>query len=183
MVEIFVGIVVGNLIAEDVTLAGCIALIAQGQISLLTAFLACFIGISLGDLGLYVMGRLAKSTPWIAKLKMVQKSSQFLNGPHQSKMGAAIFISRAIPGTRIPTYLAAGLIEYSFWKFLFLTVTSVAPWVGLVLYGGQALLESFSKNWWVIPLVILLLVVIFRYVLPTLFNRWNRREALLPGPK
>ena len=53
------GLALGTLASEDAALFGSAALIASHQLSLEAAFAANVLGIGLGDLGLYALGRAA----------------------------------------------------------------------------------------------------------------------------
>ena len=131
----------GTFVLEDLALASALAFISQGKISFPEAFLACALGIAVGDVGLYLLGRFAARIPFFSK--KIQ-SARFRN---DQRMDYAIVISRAVPGTRLPTYLAAGVIHYSFIRFFLLTVFSVSVWVYAALYFGQVFFSFFRENW------------------------------------
>ena len=56
MMAVFLTIFAGTFLLEDVALASSLALVANGKMSMMTAFWACFLGIGIGDLGLYFLG-------------------------------------------------------------------------------------------------------------------------------
>src|SRR5207249_4403094 len=77
--------------------------------------------------------------------------------------------SRFVPGTRLPTYLAAGFLRLPFGRFLFLTGTAVALWtVGIFLlaktFGADLLnwLMRWNSSGWAVLLLVIALVVAIR---------------------
>ncbi len=156
------GLFLSTFILEDVALGVALALIAQGKISFLLAFLVCSLGISIGDLGLYYLGKYASKIPYLQRKidsPNFQTILKALRG--NNKVDAAVVISRAVPGTRIPTYVGAGVIGYSGLRFFILTVVSVVIWVFFTLYFGRAFFSWFDNN----LLLALISFFIFIYLL------------------
>lgn len=173
--EYFWSLFVGTFILEDLALATMLALVAQGQISFLNGFAACFLGIAIGDLGLYYIGLMISRFPlerkwaWVGRVKVkVQK----LNVP---SMGWAVFGCRFIPGTRVVTYLAAGLSGFSQMRFLALTVLSVGLWVGLALIGGKLAQSFLAEHFWKSLVVALIFLIFLRKILVLSLNPWKRK--------
>ena len=54
---LFLGIVLATFILEDLTCVTVSMLIIKGQVSPLFGVFSCFVGIFLGDVGLWVLGR------------------------------------------------------------------------------------------------------------------------------
>jgi membrane protein DedA with SNARE-associated domain len=52
----FFSIFTGTFILEDLALASSLVLMAENKMSFQGAFLACFLGITIGDIGLYFIG-------------------------------------------------------------------------------------------------------------------------------
>ena len=91
------------------------------------------------------------------------------------KKGAKVIIaSRFIPGSRLPTYVAAGVLKAPFWKFLGYFMIATIFWtpfiVGISFLLGNKILsfwevyESFAI--WVMLGVILLVYALFHIGLP-----------------
>src|SRR5207244_3937691 len=79
-------------------------------------FVSCFAGIWLGDLGLYSLARCAGKnlldTRWVRRFAdpcAISRCEKVFSR-HSS---VALITSRFVPGTRLPTYLAAGLFGFS----------------------------------------------------------------------
>ncbi|WP_445666120.1 alpha/beta fold hydrolase [Fodinibius sp. AD559] len=144
-------IILGTLISEDLTCIGAGLLVARGLIGFWPATLACFLGILIGDVGLYVAGRVLgrpaiKKAPlkWIISEKDLEKSAQWfkVKGP------AIIIATRFLPGSRIPTYFSAGVIRAGFWMFIFYFILAGLVWtpmlVGISKLLGNELLRYFA---------------------------------------
>jgi pimeloyl-ACP methyl ester carboxylesterase/membrane protein DedA with SNARE-associated domain len=170
-------IVVATLISEDLTCIGAGLLAAQGRIDFLPAVAACFVGIFVGDLLLYLAGRYvgrpALEHPpfkWLVRPEQLELSAQWFS----RRGGAVILLSRFVPGARLPTYFAAGLLHTSFFAFILYFFVAVALWTPLLVGAAMLLgertfeyLEAFQRN--ALPTLILLAIaglVLLKLVLP-----------------
>src|SRR5688572_11019325 len=97
-----VAIVLGTLVSEDLTAVTAGLLIQRGELSFMSAAIACSAGIYLGDLALWLVGRglgsRVLSWPRVARALpagRVQHFAEWFDG----HTGAAIFGSRLAPGT------------------------------------------------------------------------------------
>ncbi len=110
-----------TLISEDLACISAGLLVAQGCLHFFAATFACFVGIYIGDLLLYALGKyvgqplLLRKAPikWFLKGEDITRSTQWLS----QKGPIVIFISRFLPGTRFPTYVTCGLLHMNFWRF------------------------------------------------------------------
>ena len=171
----FVYLFFGTFVLEDVALATAMTLVAEGKMSQSLAFWACFGGIAVGDVGIYLMGLAAQKINWLKRFKIYRSALEKINEfGEKASVAELIVISRFIPGTRVITYLLAGLTRYSFWKFNILTVISVAVWVGLMFFGGLALIQKLQQNWIVSVLVLLVLFAVIKKTILPLLNKWDR---------
>jgi membrane protein DedA with SNARE-associated domain len=111
-------------------------------------FSACFAGIWLGDLGLYAVARtLGKSilqNHWVARFADSAAIESYQKKFNQ-RGSLALFASRFVPGTRLPTYLAAGLLSMPVTRFALVTAFAAFVWIGGIfaianLLGAHALL-------------------------------------------
>lgn len=138
-----------TLITEDLTCITAGVMAAQGRLDFALGAFACFLGIFIGDLLLFLAGRwlgraALKRAPvkWFVNEQSVARSSDWFQ--HQG--AKVIFVSRFLPGARLPTYFAAGALNTSFWKFSFYFAIACAVWtpllVGLAMLLGRELIES-----------------------------------------
>ncbi len=175
-----------TLISEDLTclLAGW--LVSLGRLSFPHASLACFLGILVGDLMLYLLGRVAgrpalrrRPLSWFVKPESLDKASHWM----QTRGARVIFLSRFTPGLRLPTYLLAGALHTRFLSFTAYFALACAIWtpilVGLSAYFGQQLMpedgDIGASLWKVVPVFIGLWIVIRKLLLPACTWRGRRR--------
>ncbi|MFK7847512.1 MAG: alpha/beta fold hydrolase, partial [Rhodothermales bacterium] len=139
-----------TLVTEDGASIGAGLLVAQGTMNYLPAMLACLIGIIVGDVLLFLAGRhisgpLLSRAPfkWFFSKDAIESASKWV-----SRRGAIVIIaSRFIPGSRLPTYVAAGSLGLSIWKFLFYFIIASIMWTPLLVWFavifGEQLLTQF----------------------------------------
>ena len=175
----FFPIFFSTFVLEDLALASGIVLVSEQKMSFMTAFAACFLGIGLGDIGLYVIGYAASRFDIEKRFRFLKKYKSSMHRVRNSKfLTYSIFISRAIPGTRLPTYLSAGYLHYSFFRFVWLTALSVSLWVAGALWAGESLQSIFMDHWFLGLLSFFILLKTFQFFIPRLLDPW-RRKALL----
>src|SRR5262245_1392834 len=138
-----------TLVSEDLTCIAAGVMVAQGRVGFLLATSACLAGIYGGDLLLFLLGRvLGRPALKRAPLKwFLQDSDVALSSAWFAKQGFKVIVaSRFLPGTRLPTYFAAGLLRTSFWKFalyfLLATVLWTPAFVGLSAGLGSGVIDS-----------------------------------------
>jgi membrane protein DedA with SNARE-associated domain len=150
-------------IQEDAPTVGAALLSAAGRLNPVTSFLGCFLGIWIGDVLLYLVarcwGRPLLERPWVARCvtpAAVVRSEQWFH-KHGIWLLAAC---RLIPGTRLPTYLAAGLLRVSFARFALVTGIAAALWVTAIMLLAQTFsrqLAGVIQRWndigWIIPVI------------------------------
>jgi len=138
-------------VLEDIAVLGAALLVVNRMVGFPWAAGAAFAGIWLGDIGLYVLayrlGRPVLNNRWFQKFMGkvdLHKSEAWF----QSHGTLAIVISRAIPGTRLPTYLAAGFLKVPAWRFVTVTAAACAVWVTALFFlsyhVGMMVISVFS---------------------------------------
>ncbi|MEZ4815455.1 MAG: VTT domain-containing protein [Bdellovibrionota bacterium] len=151
MLTLCLSLFLGSFISEDGSLLTALALAKDAKLPLLIACLASGLGIFVGDLGLYLIGRSAQSWPFAAKYTQKILSSHFFRpGYADSKWGyGAVFIARFVPGTRLPIYLIAGVCKMSFWDFFWTTAIAVLIWTTLITTASAFIFQFLnpSQTW------------------------------------
>ena len=174
-----------------------VTLVGNLKMSFLNAFLACFLGISTGDIGLYFLGRwvsglsfepadtkkdLSKNIFGRLKTKVNQRLLKMNRyKPDQkteSYISYSVVLSRFVPGTRIPAYVGAGLLKYSFAKFFILTILSVALWVLFILLGGSSLYRFFEGNLIYALIGLFCILILAKSLIPKLISYWPRQSLI-----
>lgn len=137
-----------TLIQEDVPTLAAAALAAAGQLPWLVAYLGCFFGIWAGDALLYgvarILGRPVLEGRWARRFiapETVARSEAWF-----ARSGSWLLVtSRFVPGTRLPTYLAAGFLKLPLPRFLCVTGVMVALWTAALFGVGHLLGEQFGS--------------------------------------
>lgn len=186
LVVIVLLLALSTLISEDIS---CIAgglVVASGLLDFGYAVLGCFMGILIADVGTYFLGRwigrpVLKWVPfrWFIKPKDMHRIEQMFD----MKGAEIIFITRFLPGTRLPTYLAAGILKTDFKLFLAYFVIAITIWtpilVGISAVIGQPMLQYLEiyqdYALWIILAITLLIYSLIKVVLP-LATVKGRRE-------
>jgi len=142
-------IMAATLVSEDLTSIGVGLMVAHGRISFALGAFACFAGVFFGDVLLFLTGRylgrpVLRKAPfrWFVSERDVERSSQWFT----RKGLAVIAASRFVPGMRLPTYFAAGMLNASFWWFCLYFFIAGAVWtpalVALSSVLGAEVIES-----------------------------------------
>ena len=137
-----------SLVSEDAATVSSALSIFGGPISWPLGFAVCFAGIWIGDLGLYSLarcfGRSVLQTRWVARFAnsaAIERCERKFN----ARGSLALLASRFVPGTRLPTYLAAGFLSMPVTRFAFVTGLGALLWIGSIfaiakVLGSQTLI-------------------------------------------
>lgn len=176
-VIVFFLIVAGTFVSEDATCLAAGVLAGQSRISFALALSACFVGIFVGDLLLYwtgrILGRRILNIGFFSKLvseNSLAKASRWLD----DRGAEAIFLSRFVTGSRLPTYLAAGFLRTNFWKFTLFFLIASAIWTPL-LVGSTTYASSWFSPYVVLGFVAGIITLKFSMNLLS----WKKRRLLI----
>lgn len=149
---VLVALALATLISEDLACIAAGTAVAEGSLNFASAIAACFCGILGGDLLLVLLGRAlgrpAIARPplrWWVSAEAVNRAERWFKrrGPR------LIFASRFVPGMRLPTYVAAGLLRAPLARFLGWFALACAIWtpllVGAAVLLGHAARELFAQ--------------------------------------
>ncbi|MEE8525276.1 MAG: alpha/beta fold hydrolase [Thermoanaerobaculia bacterium] len=180
-------IALATLATEDLTCIATGLLVARGAIGFVPGAAACAAGIFFGDLMLYGLGRLGR--PWLERvpLRWFVSPSDVERGTRwfERRGPAVIFLSRFLPGTRLPTYVAAGLMHTRFWWFAIHLFLPVALWtpllVALSALVGKRFLRQFDlfERYALAGFLAALAVVWVLVALGRALATWRGRRRLL----
>jgi membrane protein DedA with SNARE-associated domain len=135
------GLMVGTLVSEDLACITAGLLIQRGHLSVAEGVAGCTLGIFLGDLGLFAVGRIGGRAvwtwQWLLRVLARVRAEEF--GAWLERHGAAaILASRFLPGTRLPLYVTAGMVGMSVASFSLFTLVAVLLWApALVLLASE----------------------------------------------
>jgi len=127
-------IVLGAFVSEDGATITAATLAASSMLDARLAFFSAFTGLWVGDLGVYAIARQAGSA--LHKHRWFRgwfpKSPVEISQDGQPTKHFSLALSRFIPGTRLPAYIAAGVGKMPLPVFALTTAISALAWVFLV---------------------------------------------------
>ncbi len=132
-------------VLEDLTVIVVGVLAADGLIATPLALASLYIGIVLGDIGYYFLGRLARTHPRLAQY-VDHDFAIPLRAWLESRLELTVFSARFIPGSRIATYTASGFFRAPFSVFLLMIAAAIFIWT-TVLFTVAYWFGSISSTW------------------------------------
>jgi membrane protein DedA with SNARE-associated domain len=177
-----------TLISEDLTCVAAGILASHGKLSLSAATIACLIGIFVGDLLLVLVGRwlgrrIVERAPfrWVLRPQALARAERWFT----AKGTRVVLASRFVPGSRLPLFLAAGVLRAPFGRIALALLLAGAVWtpilVGLSAWtGGAVIARLHSYERVALPVLFVTSAVVFvfvRIVVP--LWTWRGRRMLL----
>jgi hypothetical protein len=115
---------------------------------------------------------------WFVSPAAVEQASAWF----ERRGAAVILISRFVPGMRLPTYFASGVLNTSFWRFSFYFFVACLIWTPLLvsasmLFGGELIKLLVVDEGYVLlrlALVIVILYGVIKLVIAMASNRGRR---------
>jgi len=158
-----IAIILATFIVEDAATVFAAMQAADGSLSAALALVSLYVGVALGDLGVYGLGRAATLLPWVERHVPPRRQAvirAWLNG----NVFRAVLISRFLPGLRLPAYLTCGFIGVDLRQFLLAAVVGTVCWTSLLfgvsLRAGEALMEPVGAWRWAGAAGLLLFVMV-----------------------
>ena len=144
-------IICGTFILEDAATVLAAMEADTGGVPIWLALVSLYVGIVLGDLGLYGLGALAARVRWARRWVPPER---FLSGQAwlETRVVRVVLVSRFLPGMRLPTYTACGFLGADLKRFALAAVVATLAWTSL-LFGvslrmGRVLIEHFGAWRW-----------------------------------
>lgn len=189
---IIVIIIILSFVNEDLTSISAGLLVAGGVLDLHFAIVACFIGILCTDSFAYYLGsRVGRPIFQKKPFKWLIDESDIIRVENLLKMHGMklIFLTRFLPGTRLPTHIAAGMLRTDVKKFLIYFVLAIMVWAPLIVslsaFLGRPMLQYLSTYQdyalIIIPAIILILYSLLKLILPLATIRGRRRLIVKLG--
>ena len=133
--KLALSIFLASFIYEDGATLLAATLSASGRLDPWIGLLTTFLGIWLGDMGLYglgsSLGRRTARSRWLRKY-LKPESLANAEGWFARHGSLALVMSRVIPGSRLPLYLAAGALQLPVRLFAKTTAACSAVWVSAI---------------------------------------------------
>ncbi|HEV3410137.1 MAG TPA: VTT domain-containing protein [Chthoniobacterales bacterium] len=149
MLALAFGIVLLSFVSEDAATISSSLSVLGGPLGWPFAYASCFLGIWLGDLGLYAAARVIG--PPVLQRRFVRRLADetmvaTLRADFARRGTTALIVCRFIPGTRLPTYLAAGLFAMPAARFALVTAVAALVWIAAI-FGLTAVLGAQTLAW------------------------------------
>jgi membrane protein DedA with SNARE-associated domain len=134
--SLLAALALSTLASEDLASIGAALLAREGHIPISHAVAACVTGVYLGDLALWWLGRFfgqrVLTLPAIAN-RLQNRGLVALGARIDTHLGAVILVSRLLPGSRLPVYLAAGIWGRRPAAFIIWSLVAVILWTPLLV--------------------------------------------------
>ncbi|GAB5413747.1 MAG: hypothetical protein Cons2KO_13500 [Congregibacter sp.] len=188
LVLVLLMLALATYVSEDLACIAAGLMVARGLLDFVPASAVCLIGIYSGDLLLYLSGRIFGSAVvhraplrWFVREDDLTRSRAWFD----ERGAAVIFVSRFVPGTRLPSYVVAGVLRMPLLRFSLYFLLAALLWtpllIGAAVLLGGSMLEMFDEyrrySLPVLAAVLLIMWMIVRLLLPLL--RRVATQALL----
>src|SRR5258708_7696849 len=141
---------------------------ASGALDPRIGILTTFLGVWMGDMGLYGLGssfgRRTAESHWLQKYlrpESLAKAEDWFASPGS----LALVMSRAIPGSRLPLYVAAGALRLPVRLFAKTTAICSAVWVSAIFAIWRFIPKTSSGHQRLLPWIITALVLFSPWLL------------------
>ncbi len=164
-----------TLVSEDLTCIAAGILVHDGRLTLPVALMGCFVGIFTSDLGLWTLGRLCGR--WLMRRRWFQRRIppellDQVGAWFHRRAWAAVLAARFLPGTRVPVFIAAGILGARARAFITWALLAGLLWtpflVGLASVAGSVILrplqDRLGSTWVAVVLGAVLVYVLIRAV-------------------
>ncbi|NBV49305.1 MAG: alpha/beta fold hydrolase, partial [Verrucomicrobia bacterium] len=177
-------------VAEDPTCLAAGLLAAEGIIGFWWAALACTVGIFIGDMVLYSLGRwLGRGALRQAPLKWIVKEHEIdrMAGWFGSPRGLLVIVSsRFIPASRVPTFVTAGILRLGLPRLSLLLFVAALVWTPVLMLLGSTLGPPFMEQFprykqyaaWIVLGLFAFIWFFTHWVVPAMTWR-GRREIVM----
>jgi membrane protein DedA with SNARE-associated domain len=170
-------------IYEDGATLLAATLSAGGSLDPRIGLLTTFLGIWVGDMGLYGLGssfgRRAAQSRWLQKYLRPESLAK-AEGWFARHGSLALVMSRAIPGSRLPLYVAAGALRLPVRLFAKATAVCSAVWVSAIFAIWRFIPKSSGQKR-LLPWLLTALVLFAPWLLSksarSLGGRFRNRES------
>ncbi|NOH21708.1 DedA family protein [Vibrio europaeus] len=172
---LFIGIVLLSYLLEDLAIVTAATLAVEQLMPTSVALMAIFVGISTGDLGLYLMGKAAQKVRFLRyRLFRYQRARSMQRKLHQQAF-MTLFIVRFIPGLRTIGFTLSGFLDVPKIKFFIAVLTATGLWTALVFgsffqLGNAQWLQDSQVSWLLIPLGLCLMLLLNKLITKTLLR-------------
>ena len=148
LATVIVLLIAATFVSEDLTCIGAGLLVARGSLPWLAGVAACFVGILLGDLMLYAAGRIGRPILRVAPFRWLLRPEELERACRwfEEHSGVLVLTGRFVPGARLPTYTAAGVVRLPLPRFALCALVAAALWTPLMV-SAAVLFGAAAQEW------------------------------------
>lgn len=162
-------------IQEDVAVVGAATASLAGAAHLEFILPAILLGLVASDAWKYWMGRLARRYDWAHKF--AEKPGVSIAGDLiRKEFIQTMLTARFVPGTRIPTYIAAGFFKADYPKYIVTLALTASLYVGIV-FGMFHVVGAVAGEEAIFWLPVIAVVLLAGYIIFRWLNHVNRHEG------
>lgn len=171
---VVLAIFLSTMVSEDLTIITVGLLLVSQSLDWGVGLIGCFFAVVLGDLGLWGLGRFMgrRVLTWPVIRNIVnERSLERWGRAFDNHTGKAVLLSRCLPGTRMPTFIAAGILSRKARHFAMWVAIAAFIWTPLLLGAtmlvGPRLLEVFRTVFhgpWAIVAAIVVMYLVIRLI-------------------
>ncbi len=175
---VFISIALGlfTFVLEDAATTIGALLAAMHVVPISYVLISLYVGIVLGDFGLYGLGWLAARNEHARRYiseERIGQAQQWL----ENRLFSTLIGVRFAPGVRLPTYTGAGFLGVSFTKFAAVVLIAAGIWTialfSVIYFFGQMVIEIAGTWGWIAGL----LIAIGFFTLPYLSDLLRRSKT------
>jgi membrane protein DedA with SNARE-associated domain len=130
---------------------------------LLYAYLPLYLGIVVGDVLIYGLGRLAQTNRWL-RTRIIGPKVERLRLWLETHLVRVLVVCRLTPGLLFPTFVACGWFKIPFWRFATVSIIAGAVYSSIVLtivilFGDLVLFHLGYWAWAALALVVIAIAI------------------------
>ena len=168
-------IIAATFVLEDAATVAVGMLAAHGSISIEVALLGLVLGTIIGDFGLHLVGRWAAGSRRTEQFRLKPKIAQAEAWLLRRQMGA-LALARFIPGLRLPTFIASGVLKFPIYRTLAVLSAVTLVWTPALFWLSHSVMiaaETIGLVGWILAAALIVASV----MAPRLANRHFAKAA------
>jgi membrane protein DedA with SNARE-associated domain len=155
-----IAIIAATFVHEDLATVATGMMVADGLTGMGVAIPALYVGIVVGDIGLYGLGRLIALNPFSKRFESGERftaAKVWLD----RRLFAGVFIVRFLPGLRLSAYTSYGFFAMPFRRFVLSVILAAGIWTTGLFYLSYEF-GALSAKWlgfWRWPAIFIAIIV------------------------
>jgi membrane protein DedA with SNARE-associated domain len=171
-------LILTSFLLEDVSIAAAAALATQGTLSWESAFAWVFVGIAIGDIGLYALGLGARRVPWLRRKYIEPQRHLDIKTRLERHLPSAVLLARVVPGLRVVTYTLCGFARVPLFVFCLWVSVAVALWTAGLFWLGAVAGRALAQVLHLPQTVAVALPIVALALCVPLVKYWKQRRKV-----